>query len=293
VTELLIDDSVYGESDGSLPERPLDKGALDEMLERLFSKQREKGGPGSGHHGHAGRPGKRGGSTPGTTHQEVLPGFERPPPVLDPYSGMTEREAAEIRTFEENVLAVRRQKESGWVVGPYPPHHPTSRFLPGEETSMRLPFGQYTDAVLTHYHPATEITKVLYDEETGEESFVIGSDPDGRNWTQPFSPSDMRAAEVKNFKEIRAVGHLPDGRHVIYRAIRPAGSNVWPEVKKYIDENYDAHNDAYGERVHTEFGPHYNFSERIEMSRLSADHLHEFWTSAAEDLGFTYQRIVQ
>jgi Fe2+ transport system protein FeoA len=40
-----------------------------DVFKKLFGGKRsaEKGGPGSGHHGHSGRPGKRGGSTPGRT----------------------------------------------------------------------------------------------------------------------------------------------------------------------------------------------------------------------------------
>lgn len=47
----------------TLPTRILTAEELDAMISRLFPE--DKGGPGSGHYGHRGRPGHRGGSLPG------------------------------------------------------------------------------------------------------------------------------------------------------------------------------------------------------------------------------------
>ena len=53
---------------------------VQKQMERIHQEQAEasgteedqKGGPGSGHHGHAGRPGKRGGSVPGSERSPAL-----------------------------------------------------------------------------------------------------------------------------------------------------------------------------------------------------------------------------
>ncbi len=47
---------------------------VQKQLERIHQEEAQKGGPGSGHYGHAGRPGKRGGSVPGNVAVSIRTG---------------------------------------------------------------------------------------------------------------------------------------------------------------------------------------------------------------------------
>lgn len=47
---------------------------VQKQMERIHGEQDQKGGPGSGHYGHAGRPGKRGGSVPGNVAVSIRTG---------------------------------------------------------------------------------------------------------------------------------------------------------------------------------------------------------------------------
>lgn len=214
---------------------------------------RNKGGPGSGNFGHAGRPGERGGSKT---------------------QGLSKEAQAEIAKFEEefNRLDVIYHVEVARVISAQGDVISESK---GDEISCAV-FSTFRDkdAILIHNHPPTY--HVIPKDTVFKNTAILRSGT-AKNISQPPSPSDVGVAIQRDYQQIEVTGYF-EGKHSRSVIARPAKG--WPDIT------------VFNHFVYEKIREHRNDFDNTDIDRFSYDILNATWKDAAQEFGLEYTHEV-
>lgn len=182
-----------------------------------YIRERSLGGPGSGNHGHAGRPGKEGGSAPGGSSSK-----EGPLPVIDESTGEGEMTFEEIMEWL-NKSTKKRSNSTFEPISPDSPHYErVMKVVNGTATRMKFP----TD-------------RILVTEEKG-----YGFNLDGENYyaAGDYDPTNdrIRLFDVGNATNEELRGYLThEIAHHRYKIYKDAYTYQMKEITRIADQEPD------------------------------------------------------
>jgi len=229
------------------------------------------GGDGSGHYGHAGRPGKRGGSLPGDVAVSIEKGR-----TAEERQKAAAAKGASGKLTDELTEALRKTETAFWEA------HDK-----GQKGEQAFAFTKSGKPVFGKVGDANSVSFTDAQKGKLKDTILTHTHPDGWNYepdNQPyadgrsFSWSDLRFAGEADVAEIRAVS-----RGYVHRMVRPAGGWPYPEI---INEAIETADVAAYKRMGDAM-----VAGKLEICAGDVVYNHEMSKTYAEIIGAMYERI--
>ena len=182
---------------------------VQKQLERIHQEEAQKGGPGSGHWGHAGRPGQRGGSVPGSVAVSIrtgrtarerqaaarAAGQQKPAPEEGPdipYADLTDEE----RRAYSDLLTLQQTKREALASAINPLREQIGRNSPRRWRLSADAAERQAEKWESGSRPSKHMQRLAKDKRKDAERFRRWADDLARQWQDVNNPKTIAAREA-------------------------------------------------------------------------------------------------